>query len=146
VESTLNKLELMSQLFEIAMRINLETEMACFVTISGHVEQFTVAVCKHKKDHYTDKISSHEFYYERDYGDKSENDKEFCELVHAAIQDLNSILSRTFTKKYTAWCNLIDMACSQVFTSEIAAKQWVKKMNTKYKKVHAIVGYKEELI
>ena len=49
-------------------------------------------------------------------------------------------------KTYTAYCNLIDMGCSQVFTSEAAAKKWVAKMKKKYNKVNAIVGYREELV
>lgn len=141
-----SKLELMSQVFEIGMRINLETEMACFINVSGHVDQFTVSVAKEKRDHYLDKFSNHEFYYHRNYGKQSENDAEFTKLAQDAITDLNSVLSRTFTKKYTAYCNLIDMTCSQVFTSEKSAIAWTKKMKSKYNKVGAIIGYKEELV
>lgn len=139
------KLELMTQLFEISMRINLETEMCCFVNISAHVSQFEVKVAK-SKEHYNDQLTKHSTYYDRNYGDQAENDKEFCEEMQVAIRDLNSILSRTFTKKFTAYCNLIDMACSQVFTDEAPAKKWVARMQRKYRSVSPIVGYTEELV
>lgn len=139
-------LESLSQLFEIGMRINLETDMACFIDVSGHVDHIEIKIAKSKKDHYLDKFSTHKLFYRRSYLDEEENLKEFLEDHKEAVKDLNSILSKTFTKKFTAWCNLIDMSCNQVFTSEHCAKKWVNKMNRKYKKVYAIVGYKEELI
>jgi len=85
-------------------------------------------------------------YYKRSYLNEDENLKEFLEDYEEAMKDLNSILSKTFSKKFTAWCNLIDMSCTQVFTSEYSAKKWTRQMNSKYSKVNAIVGYREELV
>lgn len=140
------KREFLGQLFDLVMRINLETEMACWIDISGHVGAVKISVGKAKKEHYLDKVTTHEMYYERDYGDKVENDKEFFDWAKDTIVALNSVLSKTFTKKYTAYCNLVDMSCNQVFVSEKEAKRWVRKMKNKYDKVHAIVSYKEELV
>lgn len=139
-------LEQLSQIFEIGMRINLETNMACFIDVSGHVDHFEIKIAKEKQNHYLDKFCSHKLYYKRSYLSEEENLKQFLEDSKEAIRDLNSVLSKTFTKKFTAWCNLIDMSCHQVFTSEYSAKKWVNKMKSKYNKVDAIVGYREDLI
>jgi hypothetical protein len=132
-------IEALSQIMEIGLRINLETDFACWVTVSGHVDGFQVSVAQ-SKTNYNTKLTAHEFYYFRDYAD----DKGFADFLEAskiAIDDLNKILSSKWTNMYTAYCNLIDMSCSQVFTSEAAAKRWVSKMKAKYDKVHAMTGY-----
>lgn len=140
------KRELLSQIFDIAMRINMETEMACWIDVSGHIGKVSISVAKAKKDHFLDKVTRHESYYEHDYGNKEETDKEFFEWASDTIAALNSVLEKTFTKKFTAYCNLIDMSCKQVFVSEPEAKRWVTKMKRKYGKVNAIVDYREELV
>jgi hypothetical protein len=145
VETNEKKRELLAQLFDLALRINLETSMACWVDISGHVGQVKISVAK-SKEHYFDKVTTHEMYYERGYGDPKENDSEFFTWANDTIGALNSVLGMTFTKRFLAYCNLIDMSCSQTFVCESEAQRWVKKMKTKYDKVHAITGYKEELI
>lgn len=139
-------LESLTQIFEIGMRINLETDMCCFIDVSGHVDHFEIKIAKSKENHFLDKFSSHKLYYKRSYLSEEENLKEFLEDYEEAIKDLNLILSKTFSKKFTAWCNLIDMSCHQVFTSEYSAKKWTKQMKSKYGKVDAIIGYKEELV
>jgi hypothetical protein len=139
------KREVLAQIFDIALRINMETGMACWIDVSGHVGQVSISVAKAKKDHFLDKITKHETYYDRDWSGEELN-KEFFEWAKDTISALNSVLGRTFTKKYTAYCNLIDMGCGQVFVSEPEAKRWVKKMKRKYDSVHAIVGYREELV
>ena len=136
--------ELLSQLFEVSVRINLETERCCFVDVSGHVDKILIRVNNSKTD-YLGQLTKHEIYYRRDWMD-DKGEKEFIEKAQIALEDLNNILKADFTKTYTAYCNLIDMSCSQVFTSEKAAKNWVKKMKAKYDKVDAIVGIKEELV
>lgn len=140
------KREALSQLFDIAMRINFETDMACWIDVAGHVSNVKISVSKAKKDNYGDKVTTHEMYYDRDYGNKKENDDEFFQWAKDTEVALNLVLSKSFTKKFTAYCNLIDMSCSQVFVSESEARRWVKRMKTKYEKVHAITGYKEELV
>lgn len=138
------KLELLSQLFEVAARINLETERACFVDMSGHVDKISIRVNNSKTD-FLKQLTKHEIYYKCDYLE-NDGEKEFIEAAQLALTDLNNILSSKWEKTYTAYCNLIDMACQQTFTSEEAAKKWVRKMKRKYDKVHAIVGYKEDLM
>jgi len=139
-----NKFEILSQLFEVGMRINLETEMACWIDISGHVNLMKISVAK-SKEHFNNKLTTHEFWYSKEYME-DKGYKEFMEGARIALNDLNSILSSDWTKIYKAYCNLLDMSCSQVFTSEEAAKKWVRKMERKYKKVDAIVGYSEDLV
>ncbi len=136
--------ETLSQLFELAMRINIETEMCAFVDLSGHVGQIKITIRNSKED-YLKQLTRHEMYYYTDYGDDN-GFADFMEKSNVAITDLNNLLTSGVDKKYTAYCNLIDMSCSQVFTSEAAAQAWVKKMKRKYGEVHAIVGYKEEVV
>ncbi len=136
--------EMLAQIFELAMRINLETEFAAFVSVSGHISQISISISKGKKDYFLDKMTKHEFYYHPAWEDHSWF-PDFMESAKIAITDLNNILSATWTKTYKAYCNLIDMGCEQVFTSEEAAKKWCAKMKRKYNKVHAIVDYREEL-
>lgn len=140
------KREALLQVFDVAMRINLETDMACWIDVAGHVSNVKVSVAKAKKEHFMDKVTNHEMYYHRDYGDPTEANQEFFQWAEETIAALNSVLSKTFTKKFTAYCNLIDMSCNQVFVSEGEAKRWVKRMKRKYDKVHAITGYSEELV
>lgn len=140
------KRELLLQIFDLSLRINLETEMACWIDVSGHVGKVTISVAKAKKEHFFDKVTKHEHYYDCEWQKEDELFKEFAEWAKDTIDALNSVLGKSFTKRYTAYCNLIDMSCSQVFVSEPEAKRWVKKMKRKYDVVHAITGYKEELI
>lgn len=120
--------ELLAQLFEVSMRINLETDMACFFDISGHVSQVSIKVNKDKKNY--EKLTSHEMYYQRDWME-DRGEKEFITAATIALEDLNNILNAKWEKTYKAYCNLIDMSCSQTFTSEEAAKRWVSKMKEK---------------
>jgi len=141
------KIEKINQLIEIAMRINLETEMSCFVDISGHVDWVQIKVCK-SKEHpgYSDQVTLHKLKYKSDYESENELNEKFDKDFTLAIEDLNNVLSRKFTKKYTAYCNLIDMSCHSVFSNETSAQNWVSKMKRKYGKVNAIVGIKEEFV
>jgi hypothetical protein len=138
------KQELLNQLFEIGMRINLETQMACWIDVAGHVDQISIKVSR-SKEKYQDRLTSHSIYYKKDY-ESDQGLADFKLAANIALEDLKTILVQKFDKKYIAYCNLIDMSCNQPFTSEAAAKQWVKKMKRKYDKVHAIVGYTEEFI
>lgn len=139
------RLEIISQLFEVAMRINLETDRCCFFDVSGHVSSVKIKVVG-SKEKYLERITTHEFYYSEDEYQDDKGMAEFLDRAKIALDDLNNVLSAKWDKRYTAYCNLIDMSCDQVFTSEAAAKAWVKKMKRKYESVHAIVGYKEELM
>lgn len=136
--------ELIGQMTELVVRINLETEMASWLDISGHVSSLKITVAA-SKENYQKKVTAHEMYYDVSYSE-DRGFAVFVETANEAIQDLNNLLSAKCEKTYTAYCNLIDMGCSQVFTSEAAAKKWVAKMKKKYNKVNAIVGYREELV
>lgn len=136
--------ELLNQIFELGIRINRETDLACWVDVSGHVNTIEVSVASSKKS-FLNILTKHHLSYYKDYLEDN-GLAEFVQDAKTTIDDLNQLLAKDWTKTYEAYCNLIDMSCSQVFTSEEAAKKWVRKMERKYKKVHAIVGYTEKAV
>lgn len=135
-----------SQVLDLAMRINLETDLCSFVEVSGHVDQIKISV-RQGKDDFNKRIHSVELRY-RPWS-SYEKEEEFCEKFNKdldlAIKDLQNIVSSKWEYTYTAYCNLIDMACSEVFSSDEQAQKWKRKMERKYKSVHPICGVNKEI-
>lgn len=137
----------LDNLHSLCMRVNTETELHAWYEIHGHVDKLDIKVKAELGNYRYEKVTSHEISYKkRDYQEQEDFEKRFLESTDIAIKDLNNIISKTWTSKYTAYCNLIDMSCSEVFSSEDAAKKWVRKMKRKYNKVGAIVGINEEKV
>ena len=133
------------KILSLAFRIHRETSLCSFFSYSGHVDRLTIDV-REAKDQYLKKFHSAEirlccFEFE----DKEKFQNELKDNLDTAIAGPESILSKDWDYSFEAYCNLTDMSCSDIFSTEEAAKKWVSKMERRYKSVHPYCGYKKEM-
>jgi hypothetical protein len=136
--------ETLEQIMSLALRIDLETELCSFIDLSGHVQKLAISI-RGGKDIYEDKVHKAEIRYRPwDYENLEEFKTKFMAQSEVIIGDLQNILSDKWDYKYTAYCNLIEMSCSEVFSTEEGANKWIRKMKRKYSSVSPILGVKKE--
>jgi hypothetical protein len=147
----------LSEIMQLSTRINIQTKMACWVDVAGHVSIVKVKVASDKENFETViynadfgyNLEMHVYDWNTDEEKKvtrEKNLKNFHILTDRLIKNLNDILSYKWATKYTAYCNLIEMGCHQVFVDELSARDWVAKMKRKYGKVGGIVDYRSEIL
>jgi len=145
----------LNKIAHLAHQITINTPLACWYEMHGHVAIASITVCT-DKENYNDKIHNAELscmpYYfdflsdEETQKNHEEFIKKFKSNADTIIKDLKTILSDNWTKRYKVYVNCIDMGCSKDFISLKEAKKYEKSMRRKYKKVGAMIGIKEETV
>ena len=146
--------EMIAQICEVSARINIETTFCSFFSMSGHIGQISVDI-RNSKDDFIEKVHYCEISYQPtkfDFCSKEENEErekkcrlQFHKEAAEILAVMQKVLSGGWSRTYTAYCNLIDMSCSQVFVTKKDAEKWERKMKKKYKSVNPITGIIEEV-
>lgn len=137
----------LQRIASLCIRINVETDLCCFLDISGHVNNLTLTVSTEKENWQT-KIHSAKLIY-KNYElcqTLEEFMPEFEKDAEQILSDLLRIFNSSWTTKYTVYVNCIEMSTSKTFISSVEAKKYERKMKRKYGKIDAIIGINEERV
>jgi len=136
--------EKLNQISDLIIRINLETDLAAWCSVNGHVNTINLSISE-TKDRFQDKLHKAELRYQPflwDFQSKEAQEEmikkwfeEFKNDADQIIKDLSDTLAKNWEEIHIVSVSLKETSFSQPFLSIEEAQKYEKKMKRKYGKV-----------